>query len=52
MDLYDAGSWGGLLGLGIKTTTEYFQILGKYDSLKMALNISNKNLMIFWVDSL
>ena len=44
IDLYEAGSCGVLLG--IKITTEYFQVLGKYDSLKMALNMCDKNVMI------
>jgi len=29
MGLYEAGSCGNLLGLGIRITTEYFQTLGK-----------------------
>jgi len=29
MGLYEAESCGGLLGLGIRITTEYFQTLGK-----------------------
>ena len=44
--LYEAGSCGGLFGLGIKITTEYFKVLGKYDSLKMALNMCDKKIMI------
>jgi hypothetical protein len=46
MGLYKAGSYGGLLGLGIKVTTECFQVLGKYDSLKMELNMCDKKIMI------
>jgi hypothetical protein len=45
--LYEAGFWNGLLGLRINMTTEYFQVLGKYNSMNRALKMCDKRIMDF-----